>query len=201
MSDRSTHFRITLAPPERLRELEAEALPELRDHFERIKHGLAAIAGVPDGAFYEAVTLRALALKPGILFGVLSTEQHAMKRGDVPPHVKELVAMAVARENEGERNPACAPYHAGAARFEGAHEDAIDAVARGAAGEALAPEVRGAVEFGRKAAFRPKEITDADFAALRAHGYGDGAILELVCTALITYLLSSLNPIFGLVEG
>ncbi len=202
MADAGTNFRIELAEPDRLRELEENAPADLKDHFERIKDGLEAIPGVPRGAFYSAVTLRALALKPDIFYGVFLTEHHAMKLGEIPTQVKELVAIAVAKENEQERNAVCAPYHAGAARLEGANEGSILAISSGGAGQTdVDAATRTAVEFGVKAAFRPNQINDADVQGLRDIGYGDAAIVELVTTALITYFLSALNPIFNLTEG
>lgn len=202
MADSSNNFRIQLAEPERLRELEENASPELKRHFELIKDGLEAIPGVPRGAFYGAVTLRALALKPDVFYGVFATEHHAMKQGEVPTRVKELLAIAVAKENEQELNAVCAPYHAGAARLEGANEDAILAISSGAPGQTeLDPATQTAVNFGIKAAFHPNQVNDADVQGLRDVGYGDAAIIELVTTALITYLLSALNPILNLKEG
>ncbi len=202
MADPSDAFRIQLAEPERLRELEDNAPPELKRHFELIKDGLEAIPGVPRGAFYGAVTLRALALKPDIFYGVFQTEHHAMKQGEVPSRVKELIAIAVAKENEQELNAVCAPYHAGAARLEGANEEAILALSSGTIEQTdLDPATRIAVDFGVKAAFHPNQVKDADVQGLRDAGYGDAAIIELVATALITYLLSALNPILNLKEG
>ena len=202
MADTDTSFRIELAEPDRLRELEEQAPPDLKKHLELIKDGLEAIPGVPRGAFYGAVTLGALALKPDVFYGVFLTEHHAMKQGEVPSRVKELIAIAVAKENEQELNVVCAPYHAGAARLEGANEDAILAISSGAQGQTnLDSATQTAVAFGVKAAFHPNQINDADVQGLRDVGYGDAAIIELVTTALITYLLSALNPILNLKEG
>jgi AhpD family alkylhydroperoxidase len=202
MADAGTNFRIELAEPDRLRELEENASPELKDHFERIKDGLEAIPGVPRGAFYNAVTLRALALKPDIFYSVFLTEHHAMKHGEIPTKVKELVAIAVAKENELERNAVCAPYHAGAARLEGANEDSILAIASDESAQTdLDGATRTVVDFGVKAALRPNQVNDSDVQAVRDLGYGDAAIVELITTALVTYLLSALNPILNLKEG
>ena len=199
MADTYTNFRIQLAEPERIRELEENAPPELKKHFELIKDGLEAIPGVPRGAFYDAVTLRALALKPEVFYGVFLTEHHAMKRGEIPSRVKELVAIAVAKENEQDRNAVCAPYHAGAARLEGANEDSILAISSGTPEQVdLDETTRAAIDFGVKAAFHPKQVSDADVRRLRDLGYSDVAIVELVTTALVTYLLSAMNPILNL---
>ena len=202
MADEGTGFRIGLAAPETLRELEEHAPPQLKEHFARIKDGLEAIPGIPRGAFYEAVTLRALALKPDIFYGVFLTKQGAMKHGEIPPHVKELVAIAVAKENERDSNPVCTPYHAGAARLEGADERSIRAVSSGVSSRTeIDDAARAAIDFGVKAAFHPRQINDADVERLHDLGYGDGAIVELAATALVTYLLSALNPILNLKEG
>jgi AhpD family alkylhydroperoxidase len=148
------------------------------------------------------VTLRALALKPDVFYGVFLTEHHAMKHGEVPSRIKELIAIAVAKENEQELNAVCAPYHAGAARLEGANEDAILALTTGSSESTdLDLVTRAAVDFGVKAAFHPNQVRDDDVQGLRDAGYGDAAIIELVTTALITYLLSALNPILNLKEG
>lgn len=202
MANSKNQFRVQLAEPERLKELEEKAPVELKRHFELIKDGLEAIPGVPRGAFYGAVTLRALALKPEVFYGVFSTEHHAMKQGEVPSQIKELLAIAVAKENEQEANSVCAPYHTGAARLEGADEDAINAIFGGETGQAvLDPATHTAIKFGIKAAFHPNQINDSDVQELRDAGYGDAAVIELVTTALITYFLSALNPILNLKEG
>jgi len=125
-----------------------------------------------------------------------------MKHGEVPSRIKELIAIAVAKENEQELNAVCAPYHAGAARLEGANEDAILALTTGSSESTdLDLVTRAAVDFGVKAAFHPNQVSDDDVQGLRDAGYGDAAIIELVTTALITYLLSALNPILNLKEG
>lgn len=195
-------FRIQIADADVLRQLESEAVPELQEHFDLIKEGLVAIPGVPAEAFYSAVTLRALALKPDIFYSWFLTEYHSVKRGEIPSHIKELLAVIVSYINEEEENAACAPYHAGAARFEGASEEEIRSVLAYESGSnALDEEARTVIDFGIKAAYHPKEVTDADVEAVKALGYSDAAIVELVSASLIAYNLSALNQVLNLREG
>lgn len=196
-------FRITPAPPEALREIEADISPELKEHFELIKGGLEAIPGVPAEAFYGAVTLRTLALRPDIFESWFLTEyRSAKKEGEVPAATKELLAMLVSIEIEGDETPACGPYHAGAARFEGADPELVERVQQfHVAKDQLPEDLRVVLDFGLKAATRPKEVTDADVEAIRRNGYSDAALVEIVSTALIAYDLAALNQIFDLREG
>lgn len=204
MTTQAGGFRVNIAEPNRLRELEAQAPDELKEHFRLIKGGTAAvpIPGVSADAFYEAVTLRALALKPDIFYGLMLTEHRAMKGGEVESPLKELMAIAISEENEGGENRACAEYHVGAATFEGASQDDIRAVKSFAQRKHELPHnLRRPIEFGLKAAFRPKQVTDRDVQELKDLGYSDAGIIELIATAMITYNLTSLNRILNLREG
>ena len=202
MTTTTRPFRLTPADPAALRELEADGSPELRTHFDLIRGGLEAIPGVPGEAIYGAVTLRTLALRPDVFTHLFLTEHHAAKQGTVDRSVKELVSILVAQRIEGDETPACAPYHVGAASFEGADSDAIAIVQDfDRRKHELEPAVRDAVEFAATSAIDPRAITDADVDRVREHGYNDGQLVELVATALIAYALSAVNQVFDLREG
>lgn len=202
MATTTRPFRLSPAAPEVLRELEATGPEELRTHFELIRGGLEAIPGVPGEAIYGAVTLRTFALRPDVFIHLFLTEHHAAKQGTVDRSIKELVSLLVAQRIEGEETPACAPYHVGAASFEGAATDAIAIVQDfDARKDELEPAIRDAVEFAATSALDPRAITDADVERVRAHGYDDGQLLELVATALVAYTLSAVNQVFDLREG
>lgn len=198
----STPLRITPAAPDELRAIEDTAPPALKAHFDLIKQGLEAIPGVPGDAIYGAVTLRTLALRPELFESWFMTEHFSVKHGEIESSVKELLATVISWRNEGDETPTCAPYHEGAARLEGADEDAIAGARNWADVRDSVPErVRDLVEFGVKAAFEPREVTDADVERVRAHGLSDPALVELASAALIAYNLSALNQVFNLVEG
>lgn len=202
MTTTTRPFRLSPADPAALRRLEADGPQELRTHFDLIRGGLEAIPGVPGEAIYGAVTLRTLALRPDVFTHLFLTEHHAAKQGTVDRSVKELVSILVAQRIEGDETPACAPYHVGAASFEGAEPDAIAIVQDfDRRKHELDPAVRDAVEFAATSAIDPRAITDADVERVRGHGYDDGQLVELVATALIAYALSAVNQVFDLREG
>lgn len=195
-------FRLAPADPDVRRRLEADGPEELRTHFELIRGGLEAIPGVPGEAIYGAVTLRTVALRPDVFTHLFLTEHHAAKQGTVDKRVKELVSLLVADRIEGEETPACAPYHAGAASFEGAASDDVAIVQDfERRKDELEPAVRDAVDWAARSALDPRSITDADVERVRAHGYDDGQLVELATTALIAYVLSAINQTFDLREG
>lgn len=199
----TTGHRIAIAEPSALLEIEASAPDVLKRHFDLIRQGVGRIPGVtPDQAavgFETAPTLRALGLKPGIFTGIFLTEYHAGKEGEVPSSIKELLATAVSARTEANENVLCTPYHAGAARLEGADESAVaiaqDFEAR--KGE-LDDEARTVIELGLKAAYAPAEVTDTDVDRVRALGYSDAALVEIVITALVAYTLAAVNQVFDL---
>lgn len=198
----TTPFRITPASSTDLHEIERTAGPELRRHFDLIKRGLEAIPGVPGEAIYGAVTLRTLALKPELFTTWFLTEYHSVKQGELDRGVKEVLATVIARTVEGTETPTCAPYHAGAARFEGAADNWIAAAEDWPGARATVPDrVRDLVDLGLKAAIAPREVTDDDVQRVRRHGVSDAALVELVSAALIAYNLAALNQTFDLIEG
>lgn len=194
-------YRIDIAPPEEIDRLDREAPPVLRRHFDLIRGGLRHIPGLPpDAALIEdAPTLRALALKPDIYYAWFLTEFHSGKQGEVDSATKELLAIAASARNEADENVLCTPYHAGAARFEGADDTAV-AIAQDfdRRKHELPERERLIVAFGLKAAYEPRSVTDEDVAAVKRLGLSDAALVEIVSTALIAYNLSALNQVFDL---
>jgi alkylhydroperoxidase family enzyme len=196
-----SQHRIGIAPPEEIDRLDREAPPVLRRHFELIRDGLRHIPGLPPDAarIEDAPTLRALALKPDIYYAWFLTEYHSGKQGEVDSATKELLAIAASARNEADENVLCTPYHAGAARFEGADDEAVAIAGDFERRKHELPErQRTIVEFGLKAAYEPRLVTDEDVASVKALGLSDAALVEIVSTALIAYNLSALNQVFDL---
>lgn len=195
-------FRIDLPPPDTLRQIENEAPSALKAHFDLIKGGLEAIPEVPGEAIYSAVTLRTIAHRPDVFVHLFLTEHYATKQGQVETQTKELLALLISEEIEGNETPACGPYHAGAAHFEGASDDAVALVRDFDNRKHELPDrQRAAIEFGRKAALAPTTVTDADVATLKAHGFTDGELVELTVSGLVAYALAAVNQVFDLREG
>src|SRR6056297_1914584 len=192
-------FRIDLPDTDVLRQIENDAPPALKEHFDLIKGGLEAIPDVPGEAIYSAVTLRTIAHRPEVFIHLFLTEHYATKQGQVDTQTKELLALLISEEIEGQETPACGPYHAGAAQFEGASDDAV-ALVRDFDNRKheLPHRQRAAIEFGRKAALDPTEITDEDVAALKEQGFTDDQLVELTLSGLVAYTLAAVNQVFDL---
>jgi alkylhydroperoxidase family enzyme len=203
MSETATAYRLAVADPERLLELDAEAPEVLRRHFDLIRQGVRRIPGVPpeaaEAGFETAPTLRALALKPQLFYSWFLTEYHSAKEGEVDSATKELLAVAVSKRTEQDETVLCTPYHGGAARLEGAGDDEVviaeDFERRG---HELPEEQRAVIAFGLKAAYSPTTVTDEDVEELRGLGLSDPALVEIVSTALIAYNLAVVNQVFDL---
>jgi alkylhydroperoxidase family enzyme len=197
------HRRIQLADPQRLHEIERDAPESVKKHLQLVREGVKRIPGFPadqvEQGYETHPTLRALALKPQIFYAWWMMEYHSGKEGEVDSATKELLGVAVASHTEEAGGGVCTPYHAGAARFEGASDDTV-AIAENfeTRKHELPADVRTTIEFGLKAAFDPRAITDEDIESIRALGYTDAALIEIVSTALIVYDLVALNQIFDL---
>jgi alkylhydroperoxidase family enzyme len=201
MSTQATTHRISIAPTTEIDRLDREAPPVLQRHFDLIRQGLRQIPGIPPDAarIEDAPTLRALALKPEIYYAWFLTEYHSAKEGEVDSATKELLAIAASARNEADENVLCTPYHLGAARFEGADDDAVAIAADFEKRKHELPErQRTIVEFGLKAAYEPRAVTDEDVERVRALGLSDAALVEIVSTGLIAYNLSAINQVFDL---
>ncbi|MEX1173675.1 MAG: hypothetical protein WEG56_13815, partial [Chloroflexota bacterium] len=200
MTTQTTH-RIAIAATSEIDRLDREAPPILRKHFDLIRQGLRHIPGIPPDAarIEDAPTLRALALKPDIYYAWFLTEYHSAKEGEVDNATKELLAIAASARNEVDETVLCTPYHAGAAVFEGADDTAVAIAQDFERRKAELPaRQRVIVEFGLKAAYEPRAVTDEDVELVRALGLSDAALVEVVSTALIAYNLSALNQVFDL---
>jgi alkylhydroperoxidase/carboxymuconolactone decarboxylase family protein YurZ len=197
------HRRIQLADPQRLVEIESEAPESVKQHLQLVREGVKKIPGVtPDVAeqgYKTHPTLLALALKPQIFYSWWLMEYHSGKEGEVDSATKELLGVAVSSRTEEAGHGVCTPYHGGAARFEGATDDAV-AIAEDfeTRKHEFPDKLRTTIEFGLKVAYDPRGVTDEDIEGVRGFGYSDAALIEIVSTALIVYDLVALNQVFDL---
>lgn len=195
-------FRIKPANPSAVLKIEKQASTELKQHFDLIKKGLEQIPNVPGEAVYGAVTLRALALKPDIFNSWFLAEFHSVKNGEIASRTKELLAAVISKINEEDECVACGPYHEAAAKLEGAtDQEALLTSDYPSNRHLLSEKERVLIDFGIKAAFTPKKISDHDVQEIKDLGVSDAGIVELTAAALIAYNLSALNQVLNLKEG
>lgn len=118
-----------------------------------------------------------LANHPPLLEVVAVFFRNVIRTGNVERELKETVAVAVSQENGCDY---CAASHRESlVEVLGLPTDRVDAIRSGSF-DALPERHRVAVEFGRQAAADPHRLTDRDFEALRAVGFDDQDVVELL---------------------
>ncbi|NJP97665.1 alkylhydroperoxidase [Nonomuraea sp. FMUSA5-5] len=132
-----------------------------------------------------------MAHSPALLEGYLSLSR-AMKRVKLPRALSEKISLAV---QEWIGCGTCLQAHIEAARAAGLSEADIALARQGTSTDAreaalIAVAVRVLVE--------PSTITDADVADLRAHGWSDRIIAELVGVVTLNLLTGAFNLLAGL---
>ena len=134
---------------------------------------------------------RAMATAPALLRGYLDLNR-AMKRTHLDRRVVERINLAV---HEWLGCDYCLVAHTAAARKLGLSESDI-ALAR--QGTATDPKVAAMVAFGQQVIVAPGEVSDEQFAELRAHGYTDEQIAEVVGHVALQLLTGGFNLIAGI---
>jgi uncharacterized peroxidase-related enzyme len=134
--------------------------------------------------------VRAMANAPAVLRGYLDLNR-AMKRSHLDRRVAERISLAV---QEWLGCDYCVDAHMAAARKLGLSDRDIALARQGTAPE---PAVAAIVAFGVQVIAAPSEITDADVDALRAHGYSDEQIAEVVGIVALMLLTGGFNLVAG----
>jgi uncharacterized peroxidase-related enzyme len=135
--------------------------------------------------------VRTMAHAPALLRGYLDLNR-AMKRSHLDRRVTERIALA-AQEWIGCEY--CLAAHTAAARKLGLSDRDI-ALAR--QGTATDPAVASIVAFGQQVLAAPADITDKDVDRLRADGYSDEQIGEVVGIVSLMLLTGAFNLVAGL---
>ena len=117
---------------------------------------------------------RLVANSPAALEGYLGLSG-ALAKGELPAATRERIALAVAEINGCDY---CLSAHTYLGRNLARLDDAeMAANRRGASGDAQAD---AAVRFAAKIAWLRGHVSDADFAAVKAAGYSDAQVVEIV---------------------
>jgi uncharacterized peroxidase-related enzyme len=130
---------------------------------------------------------RLISNSPAALEGYLSLSG-ALAKGKLPPQTRERIALAVAEVNGCGY---CLSAHTYLARNLAKLDDAeITANRSGASND---PKADAAVRFASKVAQERGHVSDADFAAVKAAGYDDGQIIEIVQHVALNVWTNFLN--------
>lgn len=125
----------------------------------------------------------AQAIRPDLLAATWALVRGVLAEGQLPATLKQLMTLAISAQN-GCRY--CAETHRGALEALGIDRAIAERAAEDPTLADFPPAYRAAVAFGCKAAREPGALTDDDYAALRAAGYSDGEVLEIVMVAAYT---------------
>lgn len=179
--------RVTPKPPETVQEILKDAPEAAQANMERAEAILGALEedDVPDkydteGEWGFAFT-GVLAQHPETFKNWWAEEGQVFEGENLGRGFKEFLGAVVAHERGA---AICIAWHTTSAAIEDVDADRFAVAADfDARKDELPDDERVAIEFARKSVESPADVTDADIAELRDHGYDDADIVELTTTA------------------
>lgn len=158
----------------------AEASAEVAATLSAIK---AKLGGVPN-------ILRTMAVAPSVLAGYLSFSE-AASGGALPARLREEIALLSASANGCEY---CAAAHQALGKMAGLSPDDI---ARSLLGDASDPREKAALVFARAVLEKRGQVSDGELAAVKAAGWTNGEVLEIVANVALNVFTNYLNIVAG----
>jgi uncharacterized peroxidase-related enzyme len=135
--------------------------------------------------------VRAMAQAPVVLRGYMDLSR-AVKRGHIDRRITERINLAV---HEWLGCAYCLDAHTRAARKLGLSDRDIQLARQGTATD---PKVAALVAYGQQLIAAPAEVSDAQIDELRAHGYSDEQIAEVVALVALQQLSGAFNLAAGI---
>jgi uncharacterized peroxidase-related enzyme len=132
--------------------------------------------------------MRTMAEAPPVLEGYLALSG-ALGKGRLSAKLREQIALAVAEQNACEY---CLAAHSLLGANAGLAADEIVAARRG---DALDAHAQAGLRFARAVVSSRGGVADADLARLRAAGFDDGEIAEIVAHVALNVLTNYLNRV------
>ena len=132
-----------------------------------------------------------MAHSPAVLGGYLQLSR-AMKRAKLDRRISERVSIAV-QAQQGCR--VCLESHRAAAASLGIAPDEIRLAERGTSAD---PAIAAMIKFGLSIYRSPTTITDAQVGQLRALGYSDRVIVDVVGVVALNVLTGAFNLVAGI---
>lgn len=145
---------------------------------------------VPQGGqpVTENVFLRLLARSPAVREAYLTAES-ALAQGALTTSQREMIALTVAEINNSQYGVA---VHGAAGRLAGLTEQDVELARRASAAE---PRNLAMLHFARAVALQRGEVSDTDFSRLRAEGFSDAEITEIVAHVALNVFANYLNNV------
>jgi len=130
--------------------------------------------------------MRVMANSPAVLQGYLSFSG-ALAGGVLDAKVGEQIALAVGEQNACQY---CVSAHTALGKMAGLSESESEA-ARG--GHSASPKIQAALNFAHEVVAKKGLMTDADFAAVRAPGWNDAEIAEIIAHVALNIFTNYFN--------
>jgi len=134
--------------------------------------------------------VRTMAVSPAVLEGYLGLLA-ALGRGALPPALREQIALATAEANACDY---CLSAHTALGRRAGVAENELDANRAGLSSD---PKVAAALRFVSKVIERRGGVSDVALADVRAAGFPDGEIAEIVAHVALNTFTNYFNHVAG----
>ena len=131
---------------------------------------------------------RVMANSPAVLEGYLGLSG-ALAGGTLPPKLRELLAVAVGQLNGCDY---CLSAHTAGGRRLGLTAEQLLAARRG---ESDDPKTAAALAFARAVVANRGKVSDGEVATVRAAGYSDGEVAELVGHVALNTFTNYLNNV------
>lgn len=138
---------------------------------------------------------RAFAMWPGLAMAEHDLTEAVMLDGELSPALKEAIAVVVSQVNAC---PYCYSHHTYQLEQAGRSETEQRAINALAFDELDDPQDRAALTFAEKAARDPHRVTESDVDALRAAGFTDRDILEIVTVVALFMFYNTFTTTLGL---
>jgi uncharacterized peroxidase-related enzyme len=131
-------------------------------------------------------SMRTMAQSPAVLEAYLGLSS-ALRRGRLPVALHEQIALAVAETNACDY---CLSAHTALGRGAGLSNDELAASREARAAD---PKAAAALQFARLVVDRRGDIRDDDLARVRAAGYTDGEIAEIIAHVALNVFTNYFN--------
>ncbi|WP_018268524.1 carboxymuconolactone decarboxylase family protein [Methylosinus sp. LW4] len=154
------------------------ASADIRATFDAVKGKLGVVPNL----------LKTIAHAPSVLNSYLGFSG-AVGGGALPATLREQLALLSAETNGCDY---CASAHQAIGKMVGLDADEI---VRGYAGDSADPKARAALVFAKSVLANRGKVSDADFTAVKAAGYSDGDVLEIVANLTLNIFTNYLNNV------
>lgn len=134
--------------------------------------------------------VRTMARAPSVLNGYLAFSG-AVGTGELPAKLREQIALLTAQTNGCDY---CASAHQALGKMAGLSAEEI---ARGYQGQSADATAQTALAFAQAVLAKRGKVSDAELAAIKAAGFSEGQVLEIVTNVVLNIFTNYFNNVAG----